>query len=169
YQFPEDQGPNAHPIRPESCESVDNFFTSTIYDKGAEVIRMMQTMVGRQGFRRGMDLYFQRHDGQAVIIEDFAKAIADANNASWDQFKLWYSQAGTPRVRVQESFDSKTGEYRAEFKQSCPPTSGQPEKKPFHIPLMLGLVGEDGRDLEVSDPAIQVNTEGQKIYHLTSP
>lgn len=165
-QFPEDQGPNAHPIRPESCHSVDNFFTSTIYEKGAEVIRMMQTMVGRPGFQRGMDLYFKRHDGQAVIIEDFARAISEANNQKWDQFQLWYSQAGTPRVHVQEKFDDKTGEYSATLTQSCPPTPGQPEKKPFHIPLILGLLDRQGAEVPLKDPEITVTTEGRQVLNL---
>ncbi len=168
-QFPEDQGPNAHPIRPESCHSVDNFFTSTIYEKGAEVIRMMQTMVGRPGFRRGMDLYFKRHDGQAVIIEDFARAISDANDVKWDQFQLWYSQAGTPRVHVEESFDLETGRYAAKMTQSCPGTPGQSEKKPFHIPLVVGLLKENGTEIALSGPKIKTTSEGRQVLHLTEP
>lgn len=163
-QFAEDAGPNAHPIRPESCYAVDNFFTSTIYEKGSEVIRMMQTMVGRPGFRKGMDLYFKRHDGQAVVIEDFAKAISDANSQKWDQFKLWYSQAGTPLVAVSESFSA--GTYTLTLAQSCPPTPGQSEKLPFHIPLIIGLVGPDGKDLEIQHPLIQKNSEGKDLIHL---
>lgn len=163
-QFAEDDGPNAHPIRPESCYAVDNFFTSTIYEKGAEVIRMMQTMVGRPGFRQGMDLYFQRHDGQAVIIEDFAAAISDANKQDWSQFKRWYSQAGTPRVKVTEDFQGDT--YRLTLEQSCPPSPGQPEKLPFHIPLILGLVDAEGRDLPLSHPALVKNSEGKTLIHL---
>lgn len=166
-QFAEDDGPNAHPIRPESCYAVDNFFTSTIYEKGSEVIRMMQTMVGRPGFRKGMDLYFKRHDGQAVIIEDFAGAISDANNQDWSQFKRWYSQAGTPRVKVTEDF--KGGTYTLTLEQSCPPTPNQSEKLPFHIPLIVGLVDKNGKDLELNHPAIQKNTDGKSLIHLMEP
>lgn len=166
-QFAEDAGPNAHPIRPESCYAVDNFFTSTIYEKGSEVIRMMQTMVGRPGFRRGMDLYFKRHDGQAVIIEDFAKAISDANNQEWEQFKLWYSQAGTPRVKINESFTD--GVYSLKLAQSCPPTPEQPEKKPFHIPLIIGLLDHNGNEIKLDtdiSPALQMNSDGKTLIHL---
>lgn len=168
-QFAEDQGPNSHPIRPESCFSVDNFFTSTIYEKGAEVIRMMQTMVGRPGFRQGMDLYFQRHDGQAVIIEDFAQAIADGNKipqGEWDQFKLWYSQAGTPKIKVEESFDANKKTYRLKLTQSCAPTPGQPTKKPFHIPLELQLLSPAGKPIAASNPKLQTNSEGKTLVHL---
>ena len=165
-QFLEDAGPSAHPIRPESCYAVDNFFTSTIYEKGAEVIRMMQTMVGRPGFRKGMDLYFERHDGQAVVIEDFAKAISDANGQTWDQFKLWYSQAGTPRVKVSENYLADQEQYQLSFEQSCPPSPGQLEKKPFHIPLLIGLLDKNGKEIEVQHPEIVTNSEGQKLYNL---
>ena len=166
-QFAEDAGPNAHPIRPDSCYAVDNFFTSTIYEKGSEVIRMMQTMVGRPGFRKGMDLYFKRHDGQAVIIEDFAAAIAEPNHQDWSQFKLWYSQAGTPEVRVQESFNPASKTYRLELEQSCPPSPGQSEKKPFHIPLVIGLMdSKTGRELDIKSNKAVKNSEGQWLLHL---
>lgn len=165
-QFTEDSGPNAHPVRPESCYSVDNFYTSTIYEKGSEVIRMMATMVGRQGFRKGMDLYFARHDGKAVTIEDFVKAITEPNNKNWDQFRLWYSQAGTPEVEVKESYDDSLKEYHLHLKQSCPPTPNQPEKKPFHIPLCFELFDTNGRLFDIHSDQISRNTEGQKIIEL---
>jgi aminopeptidase N len=170
-QFAEDASGNAHPIRPASCMAVDNFFTSTIYEKGSEVIRMMQTMVGRPGFRKGMDLYFERHDGQAVIIEDFAKAISDANNQNWDQFKLWYSQAGTPVVKVQEKYDSSAKIYQLTLKQDCPLTAQEKlekiDKKPFHIPLMIGLINSEGKDLDLKNyPFIVKNSEGDNLLHL---
>lgn len=166
-QFAEDMGPNAHPIRPESCYAVDNFFTSTIYEKGSEVIRMMQTMVGRPGFRKGMDLYFERFDGKAVIIEDFAGAISDANNQDWTQFKRWYSQAGTPIVKVLEKYDSVQKTYEINFTQSCPTTAGQSQALEFHIPLVLGLIGADGKELVIKDhPEIQMNTESECIFHF---
>ena len=168
-QFSEDSGPNSHPIRPESCYAVDNFYTPTIYEKGAEVIRMMQTMVGRPGFRKGMDLYFERHDGHAVIIEDFAKAIADANNQNWEQFKLWYSQAGTPTVKVTENYLASEKKYELTLEQSCPPSKEQKTKLPFHIPLVIGLLGADGKDLKLNCPDIVKNTEGQILIHLKQP
>ncbi|AKJ30635.1 aminopeptidase N [Caldimonas brevitalea] len=153
HQFPEDAGPMAHPVRPDSYMAIDNFYTATVYDKGAEVVRMMQTLVGREGFARGMTLYFERHDGQAVTCDDFAQAIADANPDSalarqLDQFKRWYSQAGTPRVHARGYYNAEMRTYRLELSQSCPPTPGQPDKAPFVIPVALGLVGrDDGRAL----------------------
>jgi len=168
-QFSEDAGPNAHPIRPESCYAVDNFFTPTIYEKGAEVIRMMQTMVGRPGFRKGMDLYFSRYDGQAVTIEDFAQAIADANEQHWDQFQLWYSQAGTPTVTVEEDYDPVKKSYHLTLRQSCGPSPGQVVKKPFLIPLLIGLLRKDGSEVNLRHPDVTVNSEGQKILYLRDP
>lgn len=173
YQFAEDAGPNAHPIRPSSCFAVDNFFTATIYEKGSEIIRMMQTMVGRPGFRKGMDLYFERHDGQAVIIEDFAKAISDANHQNWEQFKLWYSQAGTPTVTARETYDPVQKKYTLALEQSCPLTSREKEeglspsdKKPFDIPLEIGLLGRKGQDLDLHCAGLVKNTEGKNLLHL---
>jgi len=148
-QFPEDAGPMAHPIRPDSYQEINNFYTVTVYEKGAEVIRMLQTLVGRDGFRRGMDLYFQRHDGQAVTCDDFVAAIADANGVVLEQFGRWYSQAGTPRVRASGRYDGQARRYVLELEQHCPPSPGQPAKAPFHIPLALGLVGPDGGDCEL--------------------
>ncbi len=148
-QFPEDAGPMAHPIRPDSYQEINNFYTVTVYEKGAEVIRMLQTLVGRDGFRRGMDLYFARHDGQAVTCDDFVAAIADANGVALDRFGRWYSQAGTPRVRATGHYDAQARRYRLELEQHCPPSPGQPVKLPLHIPLALGLVGADGRDCDL--------------------
>ena len=152
-QFPEDAGPMAHPIRPDSYQEINNFYTVTVYEKGAEVIRMLQTLVGREGFRKGMDLYFARHDGQAVTCDDFVAAIADANGAHLAQFGRWYSQAGTPRVAVTVSHDAQTRRCRLEARQVCPPSPGQPDKQPLHIPLAVGLVGADGRDLPLQPAA----------------
>ncbi|MCD6732164.1 MAG: aminopeptidase N [Burkholderiaceae bacterium] len=148
-QFPEDAGPMAHPIRPDSYQEINNFYTVTVYEKGAEVIRMLQTLVGRDGFRRGMDLYFERHDGQAVTCDDFVAAIAHANGVALGQFGRWYSQAGTPRLRASGRHDAKARRYLLAIEQSCAPSPGQPEKAPFHVPLALGLVGPDGRDCEL--------------------
>ncbi len=151
-QFPEDAGPMAHPVRPDSYIEISNFYTVTIYEKGAEVVRMMQTLVGREGFARGMTLYFERHDGQAVTCDDFAQAIADANPDSelarrLPQFKRWYSQAGTPRLAATGHYDAEARTYTLAFSQNCPPTPGQSVKEPFVIPVALGLLGADGRAL----------------------
>jgi aminopeptidase N len=139
-QFPEDAGPMAHPIRPDAYQEINNFYTVTVYEKGAEVVRMYQTLLGVEGFRKGMDLYFARHDGQAVTCDDFRMAMADANGRDLSQFQHWYSQAGTPRVRVQTHFDDKAQRYTLTLSQSCPDTPGQNNKKPFHIPLRTQLV-----------------------------
>ncbi|OHX14118.1 aminopeptidase N [Chromobacterium sphagni] len=146
-QFPEDAGPTAHPIRPDSYIEMNNFYTMTVYEKGAEVVRMYETLLGRDGFRKGMDLYFKRHDGHAVTCDDFRAAMADANDADLTQFALWYSQAGTPRLAVSSSYSPVERSYTLTVKQSCPATPGQEHKLPFHIPLALGLVGADGKDL----------------------
>ncbi len=151
-QFPEDAGPMAHPVRPDQYLEINNFYTVTVYEKGAEVVRMMQTLVGREGFAAGMKLYFERHDGSAVTCDDFAQAIADANPGSQlaqllPQFKRWYSQAGTPRVKAQGHYDAASSIYNLTLTQSCPATTGQAEKEPFVIPIGLGLLGLDGREL----------------------
>jgi len=151
-QFAEDAGPMAHPVRPDSYIEINNFYTVTVYEKGAEVVRMMQTLVGKDGFAAGMKLYFARHDGQAVTCDDFAQAIADANPQSelarlLPQFKRWYSQAGTPRLQASGAFDAAAQTYTLTLSQSCAPTPGQPHKEPFVIPLTLGLLDADGRDL----------------------
>jgi len=154
-QFPEDAGPMAHPVRPDSYAAIDNFYTSTVYEKGAEVVRMMHTLVGREGFRRGMDLYFQRHDGQAVTCDDFAQAIADANPGSelatrLDAFKRWYAQAGTPRLQAASQWDAAAGTFTLTLSQTCPATPGQPEKLPFVVPVRMGLLSRDGRALPLT-------------------
>jgi len=151
-QFPEDAGPMAHPVRPDQYLEINNFYTVTVYEKGAEVVRMMQTLVGRDGFARGMQLYFQRHDGQAVTCDDFAQAIADANPDSplaqrLEQFKRWYSQAGTPRLKASTRWDAASGTYELALAQSCPPTPGQAAKEPFVIPVAWGLLGDGGREV----------------------
>ena len=148
-QFAEDAGPMAHPVRPDSYLEINNFYTVTIYEKGAEVVRMMHTLVGREGFAKGMALYFERHDGQAVTCDDFAQAIADANPGSelserLEQFKRWYSQAGTPQVAASGVYDAAAQTYTLTLRQSCAPTPGQPEKLPFVIPVEVGLLTEDG-------------------------
>jgi aminopeptidase N len=146
-QFAEDAGPMAHPVRPDSYIEINNFYTLTVYEKGAEVIRMMHTLLGREGFRQGMDLYFERHDGEAVTTDDFVKAMEDANGADLSQFRLWYSQAGTPALEATGNHDAGSGTYALHVRQHTPPTPGQPEKRPLHIPLAVGLLAADGTDL----------------------
>jgi len=146
-QFPEDAGPLAHPVRPETYSEINNFYTPTVYEKGSEVVRMLKTVLGDDGFRKGMDLYFERHDGQAVTIEDFLAAFADATGTDLEQFMLWYRQAGTPEVVARGTYDARAKTYSLNLSQSCPPTPGQPAKKPMHIPLRFGLVGDNGDDL----------------------
>jgi aminopeptidase N len=149
-QFVEDSGPLAHPVRPELYKEINNFYTSTVYEKGAEVVRMVQTLIGRQKFRAGMDLYFARHDGQAATVEQFIQCFADASGRDMTQFMRWYSQAGTPEVTVNGRYDLARKIYALECKQVVPPTPGQPTKEPMAIPLELGLVAKDGRDLPLS-------------------
>jgi aminopeptidase N len=151
-QFPEDAGPMAHPVRPDSYIEISNFYTVTVYEKGAEVVRMMQTLTSRSGFARGMKLYFERFDGQAVTCDDFAQCIADANPESslaalLPQFTRWYSQAGTPRLRAQGHYDAGERTYTLHFEQSCAPTPGHEVKLPFAIPVSIGLLGADGQAL----------------------
>ncbi len=149
-QFPEDSGPMAHPVRPDSYIEINNFYTVTIYEKGAEVVRMQHNLAGRQGFAQGMKLYFERHDGQAVTCDDFVQAIADANPASplaqhLPQFKRWYSQAGTPQLRATGQYDVEAQTYTLTLAQSCAPTPGQSEKLPFVIPVQMGLLDSTGQ------------------------
>jgi aminopeptidase N len=171
-QFAEDAGPMAHPVRPDSYVEINNFYTTTVYEKGAEVVRMMQTLVGREGFVRGMKLYFERHDGQAVTCDDFAQAIADANPGSalallLAQFKRWYSQAGTPRLHASGSYNADAKTYTLQITQSCPPTPGQPEKLPFVIPLNLGLVGASGADIPLQLAGEAELVPGARSFVLT--
>ena len=146
-QFPEDAGPMAHPVRPDSYVEINNFYTTTVYEKGAEVVRMYSTILGKDGFRKGMDLYFKHHDGQAVTCDDFRAAMAVANDVDLGQFARWYSQAGTPVVEASGTYDARKRTYTLRLKQSCPPTPGQESKLPFVIPFAVGLVDLDGRDI----------------------
>ncbi|MGP1679260.1 MAG: aminopeptidase N [Burkholderiales bacterium] len=146
-QFPEDAGPMAHPVRPAAYMEIRNFYTMTVYEKGAELVRMQHTLLGARAFRAGMDLYFRRHDGQAVTTDDFVQAMQDASGIDLAQFRRWYEQAGTPVVEAQASYDATARRYTLKLEQHCPPTPGQETKLPFHIPFALGLVGPDGKDL----------------------
>jgi len=158
HQFPEDASPMAHPVRPSSYIEINNFYTLTVYEKGAEVVRMYRTLLGPEGFRKGMDLYFERHDGQAVTTDDFRRAMEDANGVDLAQFQRWYDQAGTPEVTIRSAWDAAAGTYTLEIEQYCPPTPEAEKKRPFLIPLKLGLLDRDGNDLplrcEEGTPAI---------------
>ncbi|MDO7926431.1 aminopeptidase N [Pseudomonas sp. KFB-139] len=147
HQFAEDAGPMAHAVRPDSFIEISNFYTLTVYEKGSEVVGMIHTLLGAEGFRKGSDLYFERHDGQAVTCDDFIKAMEDANGVDLTQFKRWYSQAGTPRLAVSESYDSAARTYSLTFRQSCPQTPDKQEKQPFVIPVALGLLDKQGGEV----------------------
>ena len=146
-QFAEDAGPLAHPIRPDSYIEINNFYTLTVYEKGAEVVRMIHTLLGAEGFRKGTDLYFQRHDGQAVTCDDFVSAMEAANDIDLSLFRRWYSQAGTPLLQVQQHYDQSLQKLQLTISQSCAPTAGQKTKQPLHIPIRLGLLDEAGAAL----------------------
>ncbi len=149
HQFIEDSGPNAHPIKPKSYIEMNNFYTATVYEKGAEVIRMIHTLLGEEGFQKGMKLYFEKFDGKAVTTEDFVWAMGHANgDYDFSQFGLWYDQAGTPEVEVQSEWEN--GKLTLVLKQTCPPSPGQSTKEPYHIPIKFGLVTESGEDFKLS-------------------
>lgn len=163
HQFAEDAGPMAHPIRPDSYIEINNFYTLTVYEKGSEVIRMLHTLLGEEGFQRGMRLYIERHDGQAVTCDDFVAAMSDANAVDLTQFKHWYTQAGTPVLQVTESYAADSLEYRLDFTQHTPDTPGQSAKQPLHIPVLIGLVGADGCDLEIENTLLNI-TQPQQSF-----
>lgn len=163
YQYPQDAGPMAHPVRPHSYIKMDNFYTVTVYEKGAEVVRMYKTLLGSQGFRKGMDLYFKRHDGQAVACEDFFAAMRDANGADFANFLLWYSQAGTPLVKVVSAYNSESHTFSLKFSQEVPPTPGQAVKEPMFIPVAVGLLDSSGKDM----PLNSIYHDG-KLLHVGS-
>ncbi len=164
-QFPEDAGPLAHPVRPDSYIEINNFYTATVYNKGAEVLRMLQTILGKSLFRKGMDLYFARHDGQAVTIEDYVKIMEDVSGIDLTQFRLWYTQAGTPMVSVEDDYDSEQKIYRLTIHQSCHPTPGQPIKNPFFIPIKMGLLDQKGNDISLHLDDERIGKE--KVLSLT--
>ena len=148
-QFPEDAGPLAHPVRPDSYIEINNFYTATVYQKGAEIIRMMHTILGEDGFQKGMRLYVRRHDGEAATCEDFLAAMADANGVDFGQFARWYSQAGTPELAIAGRYDRAARAYEFTVAQSCKPSPGQPEKAPLRIPLAIGLIDAQGRSVRL--------------------
>jgi len=146
-QFPEDAGPLAHPVRPDAYRAIDNFYTATVYEKGAEIVRMLKTLIGDAAFRAGMDLYFERFDGTAATVEDFLSCFAESSGRDLTQFSLWYAQAGTPCVTVEQTFDAKAQSFALTFSQRTPPTPGQDDKRPVTLPIALALFGADGAKL----------------------
>jgi len=169
-QFPEDAGPMAHPVRPDSYIEINNFYTATVHEKGAEVIRMLHALLGREGFVRGIARYIEDNDGRAATIEDFVAALAQANDRDFGQFMRWYSQAGTPQVTARGEHDPEAGVYRLTLSQHCPPTPGQTTKEPFHIPIATALLGRDGKPvplrLEGEDEACEAT---ERVLELTEP
>src|SRR5690349_7843628 len=169
-QFGEDSGPMAHPIRPESYAEISNFYTATVYRKGAEVVRMYQTLLGRDGFRKGMDLYFQRHDGSAATCDDFRAAMADANGRDFSQFERWYSQAGTPRVTVTTRYDAAAQCYSVTLTQSyghASATARPTQMGPLHIPFAIGLLGPRGVDMRLRLEGESAARETTRVLELT--
>ncbi|PDT05311.1 aminopeptidase N [Rhizobium chutanense] len=164
-QFPEDGGPLAHPVRPTTYREINNFYTRTVYEKGSEVTRMIATLLGKDDFKKGMDLYFDRHDGQAVTIEDFVTCFKDASGRDLTQFSLWYHQAGTPLVTASGSYDAAAGSFTLSLEQMIPATPGQQTKEPMHIPLSLALFGENGGKLEPS--SVEGAEYAGEVLHLT--
>ena len=150
FQFSEDSGPMAHPVRPDEYMEINNFYTATVYNKGAELIRMLRTLLGPERFRLGMDLYFDRFDGQAVTVDDFVQAMADAGKIGLEQFRRWYSQAGTPQLEIEGSYDQAAATFALTVRQTTPPTPGQPIKEPLHIPLAMGLLDRNGQEMPVT-------------------
>ncbi len=167
HQFPEDGGPMAHPVRPAAYVEINNFYTVTVYNKGAELIRMLQTLLGEERFVAGVQLYLQRHDGQAVTCDDFVKALEDAGQIDLRRFKRWYSQAGTPQVQIRSDYDADKQTLTLNIQQSCLPTPQQAEKEPFHIPLAIGLIAADGKDLPLQLAGESAAGEGTRVLELT--
>ncbi|MBX3446638.1 MAG: aminopeptidase N [Parvibaculaceae bacterium] len=167
HQFPEDGGPLAHPVRPDSYIEINNFYTATVYEKGAELCRMIHTMAGPKRFRKGMDLYFKRHDGEAATVENFLDALADGAKLDLAQFKRWYSQSGTPEVLASGRYDAARKTYTLKMSQVCQPTPGQRVKEPYHIPLAIGLVGPDGKDMPLTLDGEERPGPKTRVLHLT--
>jgi len=166
-QFMEDAGPLAHPVQPEQYITIDNFYTATVYEKGAEVIGMLKTLVGEEGYRKTTDLYFERHDGQAATVEDWVKCFEDANGRDLSQFRLWYRQSGTPIVEAKGTYYAAKKTYTLSLKQTLGPTPGQPEKKPMHIPVRMGLVASDGRSMPLTLEGENATGPEERVLELT--
>ncbi len=167
HQFPEDGGPLAHPVRPDSYIEINNFYTATVYEKGAELCRMIHTMAGPKRFRKGMDLYFERHDGEAATVENFLDALADGAKLDLSQFRRWYEQSGTPEVLASGRYDAARKTYTLKMSQVCAPTPGQRVKEPYHIPVAIGLVGPDGKDMPLTLDGEDKPGPKTRVLHLT--
>ncbi|MCG7864900.1 MAG: aminopeptidase N [gamma proteobacterium symbiont of Stewartia floridana] len=167
HQFAEDAGPMAHPVRPESYIEINNFYTVTVYEKGAEVVRMQANLLGAETYRKATDLYFERHDGEAVTTDDFVKCMEDASARDLSQFRLWYSQSGTPQVRVSTDYDEQQGRLQITFSQTTPETPGQKQKKPFHIPIALALLDSQGESLPLNSRAGATGSFKEQVLELT--
>ncbi|HEY5238875.1 MAG TPA: aminopeptidase N [Rhizomicrobium sp.] len=168
-QFQEDAGPLAHPVQPQSYIAIDNFYTATVYEKGSEVIGMLNTLVGREGYRKATDLYFERHDGQAATVEDWVKCFEDSNGRDLRQFRLWYSQSGTPIVEAKGEYDARAKTYALTLKQSLAPTPGQPGKRPMHIPVRLGFVSRGGGAMPLTLDGENATGPDERVLELTAP
>ncbi|ODB85457.1 aminopeptidase N [Candidatus Thiodiazotropha endoloripes] len=167
HQFAEDAGPMAHPVRPESYIEINNFYTVTVYEKGAEVVRMQANLLGAETYRKATDLYFERHDGEAVTTDDFVRCMEDASERDLSQFRLWYSQSGTPQVRVSTSYDEQQGILEITFSQTTPETPGQKQKQPFHIPIALALLDSQGESLPLKTSAAAAGASREQVLELT--
>ncbi|MFT3741837.1 MAG: aminopeptidase N [Gammaproteobacteria bacterium] len=168
-QFSQDAGPMAHPVYPDSYIQINNFYTVTVYEKGAEIIRMLHTLLGATAFRKAMDYYFSRNDGQAVSVEEFVRAMEITSGKDLQQFRRWYKQAGTPVVMIKDEYNAQTQTYTLTVTQACPPTPGQPDKEPFHIPLAVGLLDENGNALPLQFSLEQTAVTGTEILSVTQP
>ncbi|MCL4155188.1 UNVERIFIED_CONTAM: hypothetical protein GTU68_008846, partial [Idotea baltica] len=166
YQFKEDAGPMAHPVRPDSYQEINNFYTVTIYEKGAEVIRMMHSLVGAEGFRKGTDLYFDRFDGQAVTTEDFVQCMEQANQVDLSQFRLWYTQSGTPELAVEQSYNAGSNTFTLSFTQSCPDTPNQNNKQPFQIPVSIALLDQQGKEQVTTTLSMTQNEQSFEFENI---
>jgi len=169
FQFAEDSGPMAHPVRPDHYIEISNFYTVTVYNKGAEVVRMLRNLLGAEGFRKGTDLYFSRHDGQAVTCDDFVTAMEDANGIELRQFRNWYSQAGTPELNIQGRYDANSRSYTLHIEQHTPATPGQPDKQAFQIPVAIGLLDGEGRDMPLHLHGQSASNQGSMILDIHAP
>jgi aminopeptidase N len=169
-QFPEDDGAAAHPVKPDAYAEIENFYTNTIYDKGAEVVRMIRSLLGPEAFRQGFDLYIRRHDGQAVTTEDFLRAMEEASGRDLRQFRRWHTQAGRPRISARGAYDAEARRFSLTLAQACPPTPGQPDKASFHIPVALGLLSQAGAPLSFSlDGPERAGPVDSAVLELTQP
>ncbi|HEX2590615.1 MAG TPA: aminopeptidase N, partial [Rhizomicrobium sp.] len=166
-QFVEDSGPLAHPVQPQAYITIDNFYTATIYEKGSEVIRMLKTLVGDEGYRKATDLYFQRHDGQAATVEDWVNCFEDANGRDLAQFRRWYAQAGTPTIETTGDYDANEKSFALTITQSLAPTPGQPVKEPMHIPVKLGFIGQNGNPMPLTLKGEKTTGPEERVLELT--